>query len=276
MLNIFDYTDFRKYLMDYCQEQKKSNPRFSYRFLTSQGGINPGNFSKMLKGERNFTLSSAIQLAHVLKLSKRERDYFQAMILFCQAKNHDEKKRHFEELMTFKESTVRVLDASQYMFYDKWYYTAVRESLAFFPLTDNNFGQLGKFLIPSVTDKQVENAVKLLLELKLIEKNNAGFYKRTNALLSTGNDIKSLTLNNFVINNMMLAAKAINNGVKETNLSSVTFSISENDFQEVQEEIRRCRRKILEIAKNCTDSDRVFQFNVQLFPMTEKYGGGEL
>ena len=58
MINIFSYTDFRKFLTDYYEEQKKDNPRFSYRSLTALGGINPGNFSKMLKGERNFTLAA--------------------------------------------------------------------------------------------------------------------------------------------------------------------------------------------------------------------------
>lgn len=275
MLNIFNYTDFRKYLTDYYEEKKKENPKFSYRYLTSLGGINAGNFAKMLKGERNFTLNSAISLSHALKLNKRERDYFQIMVLFCQAKSHEEKKRHFEELMTFKESSVRVLDANHYMFYDKWYYTAVRESLAFFPLTDKNFAFLGKKIIPSISEKQVENAIRLLLELKLVEKDQQGVYKRTNALLSTGNDIRSLTLNNFIINNLMLAAKAINNGSKDCNFSSVTFSVSKKDFEEIQDEIRRARRKIMEIAQYSEDPERVYQLNVQLFPMTESNSGGE-
>ena len=50
MINIFTYTDFRKYLTDYYEDRKKVNPRFSYRSLTAMGGINPGNFAKMLKG----------------------------------------------------------------------------------------------------------------------------------------------------------------------------------------------------------------------------------
>jgi uncharacterized protein (TIGR02147 family) len=73
----------------------------------------------------------------------------------------------------------------------------------------------------------------------------------------------------------MLAAKAINNGSKECNFSSVTFSVSKKDFEEIQEEIRRARRKIMEIAKNSENPDRVYQLNVQLFPMTETYNGDE-
>ena len=108
-----------------------------------------------------------------------------------------------------------------------------------------------------------------------MEKDQQGIYKRTNALLSTGSDIRSLTLNNFIINNMMLAAKAINNGSKDCNFSSVTFSVSKKDFEEIQDEIRRARRKIMEIAQCSEVPDRVYQLNVQLFPMTESCNGGE-
>jgi uncharacterized protein (TIGR02147 family) len=273
MISIFDYTDFRKYLTDYYQDQKKENPRFSYRSLTAQGGVNAGNFAKMLKGERNLSLGAAVKLGRALRLNKRERDYFQAMVLFCQAENHGEKKRCFEELMAFKESSVRILDASQYRFYDKWYYTAVREALAFFPLTEFNFGALGKSVIPSITEKQVAQAIALLLDLKLVEKTDRGMFRRTDALISTGNDIRSLTLNNFVINTMRLAEQAINQGLKDTNLSSVTFSVASRDFEAVQEEVRRCRRRIMEIAKESAAPDRVYQFNVQLFPLTRPHGG---
>lgn len=275
MINIFDYTDFRKYLTDYYEDRKKADSRFSYRSLTALGGINPGNFTKMLKGERNFSLAASIKLSHALKMNKRERDYFQSMVQFCQAKNHEDKKRCFEELMTFKESAVRILNANHYMFYDKWYYTAVREALAFFPLKDDNFDKLGKCIIPPISDKQVAQAIHLLIKLNLVEKDESGLYKRTDTLLSTGNEIRSLTLNNFVIHTMKLAAQSINTGRKETNLSSVTISISSDDFKEVQEEIRRCRRRIMEIAKNCANPDRVYQFNMQLFPLTERYEGGD-
>lgn len=273
MINIFTYTDFRKYLTDFYEDRKKSDSRFSYRFLSEQSGINPGNFIKMLKGERNLTLVAAIKLSHPMGLNKRERDYFQSMIRFSQAKNHDEKKQCFEELITFKESSVRVLDAGYYMFYDKWYYTAVREALSFFPLNDKNFAELGKAIIPGISVKQVEKTVKLLLELKLIVKADNGNYQRTDAVLSTGNEMRSLVLNNFVINTMKLAAQSINARVQETNLSTVTCSLSSEGFNQVQEEIRKCRRRILEIAKDSNIPDRVYQFNMQLFPLTERYDG---
>ncbi|MCX7727213.1 MAG: TIGR02147 family protein [Chitinispirillaceae bacterium] len=273
MVNIFNYTDYRKYLQDYYDDRRKEDNSFSLRKLASLSGINAGNLTKILKGERNLTLSAASRICRTIQLNKKERDYFNTMVLFCQAKTLEEKKHYFEELSSFKESSVRILDATYYTFYDKWYYTAVREALAFFPLTDNNMEELGKCIIPKISKKQVKEAISLLLKLGLIKKDPDGNYSRTDALISTGNNIRSLTLNNFVINTMKLAAEAINKGLKETNLSSVTFSIAEKEFNLIQEEIRRCRRNIMEIAKNCSDPDRVYQLNIQLFPLTNRYKG---
>lgn len=273
MISLFNYTDFRKFLTDYYLDRKKEQPRFSYRSLTAAGGINAGNFARMLKGERNLSLAAALKLARALKLNKRERGYFQAMVLFAQAESHEDKKRHFEELMAFKESTVRILDANQYRFYEKWYYSAVREALAIVPVTDADFGALGRYIVPAITEKQVAAAIALLLDLHLAEKDSAGLYRRTDALISTGNDIRSLTLNNFVINTMRLAEQAINQGLADTNLSSVTFSVAERDFEAMQDEVRKCRRRIMEIARGSDAPDRVYQFNIQLFPLSRKYGG---
>jgi uncharacterized protein (TIGR02147 family) len=39
MNNIFDYTDYRKLLVDYYEEHKKNNPAFSYQVFASKAGI---------------------------------------------------------------------------------------------------------------------------------------------------------------------------------------------------------------------------------------------
>jgi len=273
MITIFTYTDYRKFLTDYYAEKKKTHSGFSWRYLTSQGNINPGNFTKIIKGERNLTLATTFKLGRALNLCKKERDYFQTMVLFCQAVHHEEKKRYFEEMMSFKESSVRVLDANQYEFYDKWYYTAVREALAFFPLTKSNFGELGRFIVPTVSERDVTKAIELLQKLGLVHVNAHGCYGRSEALISTGNSIKSLTLNNFVINTMKLAENAIKKGLPETNLSSVTLSVSSEDFTLIQDEVRAFRRRIMDIAKNSKNPSRVYQYNVQIFPLTKKYDG---
>lgn len=272
MINVYEYTDYRKFLKDYYEDKKKENPHFSYRFIALKSGVNEGNFAKILQGKRNLTLEAGLKLARAYKLNKRQTDYFQNMVLFCQAKNHEGKKDHFEQMMAFRESTARVLNADQYEFYDKWYYTAVREVLAFFRFNGENRVELGRTILPSISEEEVKKAISLLEKLQLVEKDPDGYYRRKDALISTGNEAKSVVLNNFIINNMKLAEKAIDLAPGELNLSSVSFSISNEDFAKVQEEVRTCRRKIMEIAKASLTPDRVYQLNIHVFPLTRRQG----
>jgi len=272
MINVFDYTDYRKYLQDYFQEMKKKNSSFSFRYVAMKGGPDPGNLAKVMKGNRNLTVKAAHSLAEVFKLNKREREYLQAMVLYCQAARHSEKKRYFEEMLSFKESSIRVLNANQYEFYDKWYYTAIRELLAFFPFREGKENELGKLIIPSVTADEVKQAIRLLEQLDLIHKDKKGIYIRKEALISTGTEAKSITLNNYIIKSMKLAEKAIDKLKGEINLSTVTLTIANDDYPKVQEEARRFRRRIMELAKSSQEPDRVYQLNMQMFPITHKYG----
>jgi uncharacterized protein (TIGR02147 family) len=51
-LRVFDYTDYRKYLSDYYDEQKKKTPSFSYRFFAKKAGYNSSGLYKDILSNR--------------------------------------------------------------------------------------------------------------------------------------------------------------------------------------------------------------------------------
>jgi uncharacterized protein (TIGR02147 family) len=58
-------------------------------------------------------------------------------------------------------------------------------------------------------------------------------------------------------------------------ISTLTLSISESSLQRMKEKIRECRRELLEIAKADEHADRVYQLNLQLFPLSAFEDGGD-
>jgi uncharacterized protein (TIGR02147 family) len=127
-------------------------------------------------------------------------------------------------------------------------------------------------IIPSISADEVKQAVRLLEQLDLIHKDRKGIYIRKEALISTGTEAKSITLNNYIIKSMKLAEKAIDKLKGEINLSTVTLTITNEDYPKVQEEARRFRRRIMELARASEHPDRVYQLNMQMFPLTRRYG----
>ena len=55
----------------------------------------------------------------------------------------------------------------------------------------------------------------------------------------------------------------------ERNVSAVTVSISKDVFDKIADEISIFRKKIMEIAEQSADPDRVYQLNIQFFPFTK-------
>jgi uncharacterized protein (TIGR02147 family) len=271
MIDIFSYTDYRKYLSDVCAHHARATPHLSQRAVALKCRMDPGNFQRILAGTRNLTITAVDKVAPFLELDRFQREYLRSMVLFCNAGSYDDRKKFFEKMLSCSKSRVRVIDAENYEFYRKWYYSVVRESLSFFPCTDTTAATLAKMIVPPVTGQQVQKALALLVKLGLAQKDEDGVYRQTDKILSTGNDSRGITLSNFVFDTMNLAKESLARLPGEANLSAVSLAVSSEDFARIEEEVRGFRRRVLEIAATSHNPDQVFQCNVQLFPLSIKY-----
>jgi uncharacterized protein (TIGR02147 family) len=271
MIDIFQYTDYRKYLSDFYEAEKNRNPHYSHRYIAQKVGFaSSGFFSKILQEKTNISNDLALRFADFLKLKKTEAEYFGLLVFFNQAKSHADKKRWFEKIVAFSKSKVKIVQVSQYEFFQKWYYVAIRELLAFYKFSDD-YQQLGKMVDPPISEAQAKKAIALLEKLDLIKKGEDGFYKQTDTLISTGYDVKSVAINNFQIATLDLAKESIDRFPKdERDISTLTLSFSKELYGIIHERLKGFRRDILELVKNDPNAvDRVYQVNFQIFPLSQ-------
>ena len=273
MMDIFLYTDFRKYLYDFYEAEKKRNPHFSHRYIAQKVGFSSsGFFSKIIQGKTNISNELALRFADFLKLKKNEADYFGLLVLFNQAKSHADKKRWFEKIVAFSKSKVKIVEVSQYKFFEKWYYVAIRELMAFFPFR-GDYKQLAKMMDPPISPSQAKKAVRLLEHLDLIKKDENGVYSLSDVLISTGYDAKTLAINNFQLATLDLAKESIDRFTKEErDISTLTLSFSKEIYETIHERLKGFRREILELVKNDPGRvDKVYQVNFQIFPLSRRH-----
>ena len=272
-MDIFLYTDFRKYLYDFYEAEKKRNPHFSHRYIAQKVGFSSsGFFSKIIQGKTNISNELALRFADFLKLKKNEADYFGLLVLFNQAKSHADKKRWFEKIVAFSKSKVKIVEVSQYKFFEKWYYVAIRELMAFFPFR-GDYKQLAKMMDPPISPSQAKKAVRLLEHLDLIKKDENGVYSLSDVLISTGYDAKTLAINNFQLATLDLAKESIDRFTKEErDISTLTLSFSKEIYETIHERLKGFRREILELVKNDPGRvDKVYQVNFQIFPLSRRH-----
>jgi len=270
-ISVFEYTNYRSYLHDFYTTKKEQTSYFSYRYIARRVGFkSPGHFTQIIQGKANISIKLIERFVDFLGLSKREGSYFQYLVLFNQARTHEEKVQFFKKMTGFNEARVALVKKNQYEFYTKWYYTAIREMLSWYPFSDD-YPDLANQLIPPITPQQAKEAITLLMQLKLITKNDEGHYKPTDSLISSGYDkTDTETINRFVLETMDIGKDALQRFKRnERNLSWVTLSVSPERYQMLIDEIRAFRRRLMQIANNDDDPSIVYQCNIQVFPVSK-------
>lgn len=272
--DVFAYLDYRAFLRDWYRSKKEENPRFSYRLLARKVGYSSaGFFTLILQDKTNISLSMADSFAEAIKLKKKEREFFLALVNFNQAKDEDQKLRYQKKLETFTAFQVKHLGPERFRFLEKWYYMPVRELVTFLPFR-GDFKELGRMLEPPISAKQAEEALDLLLELGMVKKSAQGVYARVDPVLSTGYHAHSPQVEGFFAAMHQLGGEALARFPREErNLSWLTLSTTKAKYREIVEELRTFRLRILEMVEKDPREEVVYQFNFEIFPVSKQVSG---
>jgi uncharacterized protein (TIGR02147 family) len=270
MPSIYNYTDFRKFLSDRFVELKADNKHFTYRYIAAKAGFkSPGFFTQVLQSKSNLSDRLIPNLGLVFCLKPRDSHYLELMVHYNQAVSHVEKRHFFGKMVACKKAQINTIGPDAYEFYDKWYYSAIRAILHYNPF-EGDYKKLAKMIIPSITVAEAKKAIAVLCRLGFIEKADSGMYTITNKNITTGLNTDSVIINNFLINTLDIAKDAFYNFPKEKrSFSALTASVSDAGYEMIKKRIDEFRSELVELVKMDKGIDRVYQVNIQLFPMTE-------
>jgi uncharacterized protein (TIGR02147 family) len=191
------------------------------------------------------------------------------MVSFAQAKTHGERDMHYAAMLSLKSTfKTTLLEKQQYEYYTNWYNPVIRE-LAVSPDFTGDFKVLAKKVSPPISHQKARRSVELLLELGLIKKKGKQ-YVQADPLVSTGPVVDSVAVTNFHRKTASLAAESFDRHTRqERTITSCTISLSDEHFQILKKEIADLRKKALELAEEPISSNRVYQMNMQLFPVSK-------
>jgi uncharacterized protein (TIGR02147 family) len=275
-IRVFEYTDYRNYLADFYKDQKSRNPYFSYRYFAGKARISSiGLYKDVVDGKQSLSRRAISKFSEAMGHSKREAEYFEAMVFFTDANTVEERKLYFERMMACHESKTRIVDTSRYEYYSQWYYSAVRALLSFHSFDGADFASLAKKLSPPIKTEQAKKAIEVLERLGMIRKNDKGSYEPSDRIISTGalsNDrqIRALSITNLQRMLLSLAAEAYDRySEKQMDMSTLTLSVSKETRRLIKEEVAAFRKKVLSLAENDANPECVYQLNCQFFPLTD-------
>jgi uncharacterized protein (TIGR02147 family) len=280
---IFDYTDYRKYLSDFYQEQKQRRTSFSYRYFARKAGINSvGLYKDVVEGRQNLGRALIFKFSAAIGHTRKEAEYFENMVYFNEAKSAGERMMFFERMVAGQGSRAKMIETSKYEYYHTWYYSAVRALLSCrkFKNDPADHKVIAKTMNPPIRPDQAKKAVIVLERLGFISRDKEGFYTVTDNAITTGTlkpdrNVSALNVVNFQKEMMKLAEGAFDRfGSEKLSMSTLTLGISEKTALEIKDDLAALRSRIAGMAQKDTAADRIFQLNIQLFPVSDKCGGG--
>jgi len=270
MPNLYSYIDFRKFLQDFVEEKKCSNPKFSLRLMAGKLDISAGTLVRILNGKRNLTPNLLPHFISFIKLRERAAEYFNLLVKFDQAKHHAEKNDIYDTILTFRKERFSKVTDSQHPLFDKWYYSIIRELVVIHaPVPDGR--SLVELMPRSVTLRQIEKGLSVLCDAGLIKKQQNGVYTPGEEFLTTGERWESFAIQRYQKEMIEQGMEALlNNPRGDRDISTVTVGLAENDMPQLREIIRKARQEILDLAEKNKTPEIVYQVNFQAFKLSRQ------
>lgn len=275
--NIFEYIDYRLFLKEYIAFKKRTVIGYSQRVLLRRMGITSTGFlANVIKGRNNLTLAHIDKLSEIMSLSIKESKYFKMLLSFARAKSVPEKNDIYQRMLSYRKGKVTSIDPSQDSLFRHWYFVVVKVLIDMKTFRDE-YDEIGKMIIPPISEAEARKAVNALIALGMVSRNEDGILVSQNSTMSTGSQVQSMFLTNHHLSLMDLAKEAlVKRSPKERDISGLTLSLSKSSMQLVVDEMSEFRRRLLQIAEDESNADRVVRCNFQIFPMAKLSQGDEL
>ncbi len=267
---LFEYDDYRSFLKDYFDEQRRLKSFFSHRYFAQKAGFSSHSFcAYLMEGKRNLTFDSVRKLIKGMSLAGKKAQYFEALVFYNQAKTANDKEQHLRSLQRIRRSTEFYrLNPKQASYYDHWYLPVLRE-LAVYAEWGGDFTRLGRLVRPAISADEARKGIQKLIEIELLQENPDGSYSQPSLVISA-ETIPGYVLRGARRDMILRAIEASDHYSRdERHLSYSVLATSRKVYEQASQMLDEVRKKILVLAMEDEQVDGIYAVNLNLFPLSQ-------
>ncbi len=275
------YTEFRKFLKDFFEYKVKQNRSavggYSYKTFSAAADIKSPNYLKLvIEGERNLSPKTAKKFAKALGLGRNDAEEFELLVLYGQALDPLERNRHLKKLGEYrmrrriKSGEVNSEAVAKSPNWAAW----VLYALADHKDADFTIGGVKRLLRGRIKESDVERALETLVQNgSLLKDSETGEIKKGLVMPPTLEEIPPEIIRKLQAELIYLGMESLlNDKSNEREFGSLTVCLTEAEFEKLKFELRHLRKRIYKdtlVAREQEKGDKVYQLNIQLFPITK-------
>ncbi len=271
---VLNFLDYRRYLQAIYKQMRHYHDSYSYLKFAEDFGFSKTNVLHLIiRGKRPLTIKSADRIVETLALKGAEKRYFLLLVTHQNSRKAAEREQVFQQLITIKsQSLANQQSRAMLEFFSEWYHAVIYElsSTAEFK-SDPKW--IASQLQPSIRVDEARKSLNLLESLGLIAFDRVqGRHLPTQSRITTGDEIASVAVTRYHHRMIDLGKRSLTDTRDELrDISSIAIAIPSSRVQQYKSAVSRFRKEILALSDQEPEpSDRVYQMNIQWFPVTKK------
>lgn len=281
MINISLYVDYREFLKDFFEFKKKETMGqlrpYSFSDFSAAADIKSPNYLKLIiEGQRNLSSEMCRKFGKAMKLSREDLQEFEALVDYGQAKDPLERNLYLKklsELRTKKDVADGKVIQEDLEKVPNWL------SWVIYSMTDlaelkADTKILRDLLQEKASEEQIKKALDKLIRDQEVEVTESGLIKKRNNIISKADKIPTALVRKLQAELVYLGLESLHrDDPTERELSGFTLAMTEKEYEWVRFELRKMRKHIqatLQSNRESSPGERVYQVNIQLFPVTKK------
>lgn len=274
------FTDYRQFLKEFYEYRraltKTSLRPYSYANFAAAADIKSPNYLKLIiDGQRNLSSDMAKKFARAVALNKEETEEFLALVDFTQATEPLERNRYLKVLADLR---VRQQLKSGEIKAETWDKVPSWVTWVLYALADQNnttfaIDELFEIMRGKARPEDIRRSLDRLIESgELVRDPVSGAVSKGRELMTGSENIPVALVRKLQAELIYLGLESLFQDIpQDREFGAQTLALTEDEFELLKFELRQFRKrwtKDVSVARTSRKGDRVFQLNIQLFPVT--------
>ncbi len=275
-----DYMNYRQYLADFYKFKRKASKNslraYNYAVFSAAANIKSPNYLKMIiEGKRNLSEDMIGKFSKALGFNKETTEEFRLLVQFTQATDPADRNMYLKKLSEHRVNTKLrsgEIDKKTWEKVPNWiawiiYAMVDQEAVQFSPAA------LKKVLRGKASEDEIDSALTTLLSSGELRRDEAtGELKKNRNLIESPEDVPVALVRKLQSQLMYLGLESLyQDQPTDREFGTLTMSLTKAEFEEIKFKLRQMRKglhKDNSIARMKNKGERVYQLNIQLFPVT--------
>ncbi len=278
ILGLFtDYRLFLKEFYEFKRTQTKTSLRpYSYATFAASADIKSPNYLKLIiDGQRNLSSEMARKFGRAMNLGKDEMEEFIALVDFTQATEPIERNRYLKVLadlrvrQQLKSGEIKIETWEKVPSWVTWvlYALAEQKDIRF------DINELFEIMRGKARPEDIRRSMERLFESgELVKDAVTGEIAKGRELMIGSENIPVALVRKLQAELIYLGLESLfQDQPQDREFGAATLALTEQELELLKFEMRQFRKrwtKDISVARKTAKGDRVFQLNMQLFPVT--------